>query len=516
MNYGRLTTVASILALSISAGCKHDDSTSEQTDDNGLATGAVPAFTVNSPNTDFRVTEIETLIRFTVDLAQAYSKDLTVAYLVSSANQKAQLSSDYQLRNQDNNEASSSITLLAGQTSVPITVHIIDDKIDEGDETFTLTVMVDGDRKTVKEIPVTIVDDDPLPTVQIKSVNGPLITIKESLGVVPIEIELPISLSEKDIHIPVSFIPDAITPATPDLDFVTVDEIIIPGAVDAEQTTTSIIYNLLLRDDAITENNESFIFSLGNPLDGRATLGAGGYISLSITIEDDDVNGFLNDTGITSCADATNFSAACPATGFPQQDGESIKVANIERLNSGGANTDAAPAETVCIHDITTGLVWEVKTALGASATNLREYNYQYTWFNELSNANGGDTGNEGGTQDCSSSLSRCNTAQYIAELNNQLLCGTDNWRLPRLNELVSLLNFGPIPGDSTVIIDKTLFPYTEAGYYWTATPAAGFSQSAWAVFMGKTPTNTPNELSTIRLKTEKGYIRGVANKSNQ
>ena len=80
---------------------------------------------------------------------------------------------------EDYTPASGTITIPAGQLSASLAVTILDDDVHEGDETFTVTLLRPrnatlGDR----EATVTIVDDDPLPSVSIK----PDITLHEAPG----------------------------------------------------------------------------------------------------------------------------------------------------------------------------------------------------------------------------------------------------------------------------------------------------------------------------------------------
>ncbi len=75
---------------------------------------------------------------------------------------------------------------------------------------------------------------------------------------------------------------------------------------------------------------------------------------------------------------------------------------------------------------------------------------------------------------------------QAIADLNAAKFCGYDDWRLPNVNELASVVNYGAI--DTSVWLNKSEqgFYSVQPDIYWTSTiafPDSGFS-SQWAVDM--------------------------------
>jgi hypothetical protein len=74
-------------------------------------------------------------------------------------------------------------------------------------------------------------------------------------------------------------------------------------------------------------------------------------------------------------------------------------------------------------------------------------------------------------------SASTSGTAQnYCATLN---LAGYPGWRLPSIEELISIL----APGTANPSIDLTAFPGTPNTNYWSATPVAGASGQAWFAY---------------------------------
>jgi hypothetical protein len=64
---------------------------------------------------------------------------------------------------------------------------------------------------------------------------------------------------------------------------------------------------------------------------------------------------------------------------------------------------------------------------------------------------------------------------------NNESLCGFNDWRVPTLMELDSIVDLGRI----TPSIDISYFPNTESSHYWSSSPYANYSGYAWIVNFG-------------------------------
>ena len=122
-----------------------------------------------------------------------------------------------------------------------------------------------------------------------------------------------------------------------------------------------------------------------------------------------------------------------------------------------------------CVRDEITGLEWEVKTIDGA----LRDQNHTYTWYNPDSETNGGAPGRADGGQ-CTGS--DCDVNAYVKAVNQQGLCGHNDWRLPTRAELRTIVDYQ----SSFPAIDTSYFPNTVARSFWSAEPNDTYPRFAW------------------------------------
>ena len=195
------------------------------------------------------------------------------------------------------------------------------------------------------------------------------------------------------------------------------------------------------------------------------------------------VNTFpVNDTGITSCADETQAKIPCPAPGFPGQyivgrdvinnnDSDGLAGFSFTKINNKGQPVDFKEKSWACIKDNVTGLLWETKTDNG-----LHDKNATFTWYQPDNANNGGNPGTRnGGT--CTGS--ECDTLSFVAAVNQQGLCGFHDWRLPNVEELTSIVNYG----HPKVAADPVFFPDALPKAYWSSEPTAALPDAAWDVY---------------------------------
>lgn len=241
----------------------------------------------------------------------------------------------------------------------------------------------------------------------------------------------------------------------------------------------------------------------------------------------------LNDTGIVWSGDAEDGNAESCSDTHPagqdchygrdanaiagtldktgHSDSESTNGFDFTKILNSGEETDLEawlgpePNDWACTRDNVTGLIWEVKVD-GGDDDHPRSAAHAYTWYNPASPD--GNTGSEGGTGSCAESLGDqpCNTANYITAVNEAGLCGFNDWRMPTIKELESIVDFGrqsapgedegggeekrptardALPGEGlepSTAIDPTFFPNTVPDGFWSGTPYSGNNARAWSV----------------------------------
>jgi Protein of unknown function (DUF1566)/PKD domain len=225
-------------------------------------------------------------------------------------------------------------------------------------------------------------------------------------------------------------------------------------------------------------------------------------------------SGLLNDTGLTVCANYAYPPYAAPnlgdysapsfdcismvdASGIPIPAGQDAvsgrdaqaaaglltKTAggggrggfDFTKLDASGNSLPASSPTWACVKDNHTKLIWENKTSDGG----LRDYRHTYTWYDDNFSTNGGNSGNLS-SNTCGGTLGTlCSTFVYVLQVNAATYCGASNWRLPEVEELRSISDYGT--GDR---IDKNFFPLTR-GDYWSSTTYAFDTSEAWFVLDG-------------------------------
>ena len=205
--------------------------------------------------------------------------------------------------------------------------------------------------------------------------------------------------------------------------------------------------------------------------------------------------GPLNDTGITWYASLNQNNLPSPPAGFEGQDadygrdplaedgvllkqGGGAAGFDFTKLDGNGNELPAAATTWSCVRDNHTGLTWEEKSNDGG----LRDQDWTYAWYNPDPVSNGGAAGYldpTSGSGWCAGTLAHCNTEAYATAVNGQGLCGANDWRLPKRQELQSIVHWGRV-GPS---IDITYFPHTVSKVFWSSSPYADGSNGAWFVY---------------------------------
>ena len=236
-------------------------------------------------------------------------------------------------------------------------------------------------------------------------------------------------------------------------------------------------------------------FLSANDGNARAALRFVGAALMCVTLSAVAMAVGLNDTGFTTCADASGATVSCTAaTAVQGQDarygrdaaagtGALTKVGggangfDFTKISNAGnpllatAPLGTAAGEWGCTYDNTTGLMWEVKTTSG-----LRAHPYVYSWYSTDSSSNGGAVGTAG-AGGCFDPL-RCDTQAYVQDINAASMCGHNDWRLPTVRELFGVTRAGNV-------IDSGYFPqpyYAPSPLYWSGSTYAANSDSAYIV----------------------------------
>lgn len=234
--------------------------------------------------------------------------------------------------------------------------------------------------------------------------------------------------------------------------------------------------------------------------------------------------GQLNDTGVTECLTPDSDASTCPEPSAPGQDAEFGRDAlasagELKKVGSGRAGFDFTKlgrdgsaisiqdqnwqsdgsedsgTSWRCVQDNATGLVWEIKE----TDTDTPQYfGHTYSWYDPNPETNGGDAGAQNMGQ-CAG-LERCDTAAYIEYANEtEQLCGRQNWRLPSVNELLSI-------ADQSLVnppLDPLFFPNPNLNAHWTFQTVAFQPELAWYIYFTGADNGNIN-------KSNRAFIRLV------
>ncbi len=223
--------------------------------------------TVQFDPTTYSVSEGGGTVTATVRLSHPSAFTVTVDYM--SADGTAVAGSDY-------TSTSGTLKFNPGETSKMITVPIVDNTLDESDETFTIKLQnpVSATLGTPNDVAtVTIADDDPAPTVQFQASSY---SVSESGGSAAVVVTLS---TQSALTVTVDY-------ATQDLSAKAgLDYTAMSGTLEFAPGTTSQTVNIPIQSDALDEIDETFNVLLSNP--NNATLGSTATTSVQIVDNDD-------------------------------------------------------------------------------------------------------------------------------------------------------------------------------------------------------------------------------------
>ncbi len=177
--------------------------------------------------------------------------------------------------------------------------------------------------------------------------------------------------------------------------------------------------------------------------------------------------GALPDSGQDKCYNASSELTPCPVEGEPfyGQDAQyTINPPSYTKLDADGSELPDSATDWVMVRDNVTGLVWEVKSSDSASI----HANRALPWCNTNPATNGGDTG-------CCDGYGY-NTEDFIQDLNNAGFGGHNDWRLPSMADLATLMSHGQY-----YAFDPAYFPNMN-NRYWSATTYSDYPSNAWYI----------------------------------
>ncbi len=181
----------------------------------------------------------------------------------------------------------------------------------------------------------------------------------------------------------------------------------------------------------------------------------------------------IPDTGQTKCSNNTT-EIPCPQEGedFYGQDGNYlINAPSYTKLDKNGNELPDDASDWVMVRDNVTGLIWEVKHNRDQvkNYSDPHDADNTYTWYDPDPTTNGGDPGTHTVGMD---------TKAFIDALNAGRFGGFDDWRVPSIQELTSIVDYGRLRS----AINTTYFPNTFSSYYWSSTTYASRTDYAWRV----------------------------------
>lgn len=184
-----------------------------------------------------------------------------------------------------------------------------------------------------------------------------------------------------------------------------------------------------------------------------------------------------NDTSVSHKSSASNDTSE-------QNNNESSSSKDGARFVKVDASGDALPTTAknwVCVFDRNTKLLWEVN---GLNQTGFSNA-FKYQWADDLNETFGTTYDPESKIKECSyfsgspdSNNHKCTTAIYQLATNYMSLCGKQNWSLPNIIEMHSIVTAGQF----NPAVDLQYFPFTLSTYYWSSQGFAYTEDRAWAM----------------------------------
>ena len=223
-------------------------------------------------------------------------------------------------------------------------------------------------------------------------------------------------------------------------------------------------------------NNTKYYFVITAVKDNIESLKSNEVNSIPKAVVVSSSNSKLNDTGITWGGDYSsgNNSTCTSSISAPQdchtgRDKSGSTGFDFTRLDSNGSIHSGSAYSTSpwsCVRDNVTGLVWEVKTNDGS----IHDKDNTYKWGG-ISAIGKNHPSKEGRYYDGWDSL--------VNGAKNASLCGFNDWRVPKKEELRSIVHYGT----HNPSIDTAYFPNTVPSSFWSSSPISHHTDISWYVY---------------------------------
>jgi len=149
------------------------------------------------------------------------------------------------------------------------------------------------------------------------------------------------------------------------------------------------------------------------------------------------------------------------------------------------------------VQDNATGLVWEVKHS---DENHPRYGGHGYAWYLADATQNGGDVGIVQPSDD-QCGTPPCHTSHYVHWLNQQALCGYEDWRMPSVAELLSIaVNSKAVPA-----LDEHYFPNANKPRFFTKNTLAKDPKLAWYVYFTDASVSFTNKSDASHVRLVRG-----------
>ncbi len=189
--------------------------------------------------------------------------------------------------------------------------------------------------------------------------------------------------------------------------------------------------------------------------------------------------GTVPDTGQIICINDALNSFPCPTDDndplYGQDGYYAINPPSFTKLGQGGFGSIELPdnaTEWIMVRDNVIGLIWEAKTNNGS----FHDRGNQYSWYDSNSSTNGGNAGVDGDGTD---------TEDFLKTLNDSRFGDFNDWRLPTLIELQSIVDYSHEYPAVDIKYFPDIDPYT-LWPYWSSTSSFSSEPSSamWIEFL--------------------------------